>query len=92
MMEARGLKAGSILRHMEELAQAGVSFEPAQFMRPERYAYVCKLFKLCADFRLTPVVERSKIEDAVTAGHAPVDFDEAHLTRILMNSEANKPK
>ena len=92
VMEARGLKAGSILRHMEELAQEGVSFEPAQFMRPERYDYACNLFKLCADTRLTPVVERSRADEAVTAGHAPVDFDEAHLTRILMASEANKPK
>ena len=91
VMEARGLKAISILRHMEELAAEGLRFEPAQFMRPERYAYICKLFKLCDDPRLTPVVERSKIEDALTAGQPPVDFDEARLARILMSASPDGP-
>ncbi len=92
IMEARGLKASSILRHMEELADEGVLFKPAQFMPPERYAYVRKLFEICADTRLAPVVERSRTDEAAVAGHAPVDFDEARLTRILMSSEAGKPK
>ena len=91
VVEARGLKAASILRHMEELVQEeGAVFEPAQFMRLERYDYARQLFRLCEDARLTPVVELSQSENPVNAGQAPLDFDEAHLARVLLNSEANR--
>ena len=92
VMEARGLKAGSILRHMEELVQEeNAWFEPAQFMRLERYDYARRLFNLCEDARLTPVVELSQTENPVNAGQTPLDFDEARLARVLLDSEANRP-
>ena len=88
LVEARGLKISSLLRHMEELAAEGMVFEPAQFMPAARYAYVCELFKRCGEARLTPVVELSRAEAAAGVAQAPVDFDEAHLARILMDSQA----
>lgn len=90
--EARGIKATTVLIHMENLAKEGKAFPPEAFMHPERLAYIRSLFERCGSWQLGPAVLLSREEaNEEQSAKSAVDFEEARLARLLLRGSLPQP-
>lgn len=71
----RNLKAETIVSHMEKLAKMGYSFNPDQFLEPERLDMIKKLFAASGSIYTKPVIDASNGE---------VTYLEARVARLFL--------
>lgn len=89
---ARGLVIGTILQHLEQLFALGVQYPPERFMGPARLDWFDRMFTVCGDWRLGPVVDLANSEKSGPPGGASgsVGFEEARLARLLLKERGKK--
>ena len=71
----RSLRPDTVVQHIEKLCKAGVAFRPEQFMEPERFDMIRRMFTDSGQTLLRPVVE---------ASGESISYLEAKLVRIFL--------